>query len=248
MCDPVTIAGAVLTGAGMAANSAAAGQVAKARNGAMQAERIRQQAYDQETAALNTQSQNRYQDFGGQQEQKAKSLGDYFNAQNTTAAPAAPDAPAATAPASSSNIVVAEQAKQGDKAHAYSQQQGNALGNLRSFGDLLGGIGLQQARDAGYIGQIGGFKKGSSGVLDFELDSANHKGDGTKQLGDILGGLGQIGLSAGLSKNIAPGLGKAAGAPTTLASAVPGSSVGASFGPLPFFAQNGNSLSLPRIY
>jgi hypothetical protein len=137
--------------------------------------------------------------------------------------------------------VVAEQAKQGDKAHAYSEQQGNALGNLRSFGDLLGGIGLQQARDAGYIGQIGGFKKGSAGVLDFELEDANHKGDGKKQLGDILGGLGQIGISAGLSKNIAPG---AAGTPTTLASAAPRSAVGTSFGPLPFFAQAGNAYSL----
>jgi hypothetical protein len=82
LCDPVTIAGAVLSGASIAANSAASSKVASARRDAMSAERIRQQGYQHETDALNATSQDRYKDFGGQQEQKAKSLGDFFNAQN----------------------------------------------------------------------------------------------------------------------------------------------------------------------
>jgi hypothetical protein len=204
MCDPVTIAGAVLSGASVAANSAAQSKVASARRDAMSAERIRQQGYQRETDALNVGAQDRYQKFGDQQTEKAKSLGDFFNAQNQSGQPqAANGAPQELAPTSASNIVVAEQAKQGARAKAYSDQQGNALGGLRSFGDLLGGIGLKQARDAGYIGQIGGFEKGSSNALGYELESANSAGNGMKLFGDLLAAGGSLATGYGLSRNVA---------------------------------------------
>jgi hypothetical protein len=76
---------------------------------------------------------------------------------------------------------------------------------LRSFGDLLGGIGLKQARDAGYIGQIGGFEKGSSNVLGYELENANSAGNGMKMFGDILGAGGSLATGYGLSRNVAGG-------------------------------------------
>ena len=60
MCEPWTIASAVLAIGSTAANSAAQARVVRARNNALRAERIRQAALDQEAAALNTQSQNRY--------------------------------------------------------------------------------------------------------------------------------------------------------------------------------------------
>lgn len=194
MCDPLTIAGVALTAGSTVANTMAANKVAKARDSAMAAERIRQGQLDQEAAAINTQSQDRYQDFEGQQEQEATKLGDYFAGQ-TTAEPTAAEA----LPTSTSNITIQEENKQRGQARDFTNKTGEALGNLRSFGDLLGSIGRDQARDASLVGQIGGFKAGSSNVLPFELDEASQKGNGLKLFGDILGGVGGIATSAGLS-------------------------------------------------
>jgi hypothetical protein len=201
MCDPLTIAGIALTAGSEVANYSANQRATSARNSALSAERLRQQKYQQQAAALNLTSQNRYEDFGGQEDQKAKQLGDYFTAQSTSPAPgAAGGPPAADAmPASTSNIAVQEEAKQRGQATAFTDASAKALGNLRSFGDLLGGIGRSQARDAGQIAQIGNFETGSSGVLPYELDAAGHSGDGTKTFADILGGLGSMATGAGLS-------------------------------------------------
>ncbi len=240
MCEPLSIAGAVLTVASIAANQAAASKVAKAREGAMSAERLRQQGYDKEADALNTTSQDRYQDFGGQEAQKAQSLGDYFKAE------AAPAETAPTeAPASSSNIIVQEQKKQSGKAQAYTGQQAEALGSLRAFGDLLGGISRDQARDASQIGVIGGFKRGSSEVLPFELAAANNKGNGLKTFADILGGLGTVASFGG-----AAGMGSAAGAaskaPTSL---LPPGGIGSGSGGLASsFTSGGGGFGLPALY
>ena len=194
MCDPMTIAGIALTGASYAANASAQSKVNRARNDAMAAERIRQQGLDKEVAALNTVSQDSYKDFEAQQGDKAKSLADYFTSQEV-APPAAEDA----LPASSSSIVVKEQAKQKAKAKDFTNETGTALGQLRAFGDLLGDKSRLQARNAGAIGQLGNFKTGSSNILSYELDAANQKGNGMKMLGDLLGGFGSLGISAGLS-------------------------------------------------
>lgn len=197
MCDPLTIAGIALTAGSTVANSIASNKAAKARDQALAAERIRQQGYDQEAAALNTQSQDRYQDFEGQQEAKSGELGDYFKEQQIEAnnAPVAGE----FVPASTSSVVNQEETKQRGKARDFSNAQGEALGNLRSFGDLLGGISRMQARDASQIGTIGGFKRGSASVNPLELDAASHAGDGAKLFGDILGLGGSVSLGAGLS-------------------------------------------------
>lgn len=95
------------------------------------------------------------------------------------------------------------------KARAQTNDRAVRLADVRSFGDLLGDISRKQARDAGQIGQIGGFKAGSQGVLPLELDAAAQAGGKAKLLGDVLGGLGSIGLSAGLSGQNIFGLGGA---------------------------------------
>lgn len=160
----------------------------------MAAERIRQGGLDKEAQALNAQSQDRYQNFEGQQGERANQLADYFTGQEV----AEPSAEAAV-PTSSSNITVREEAKQRGKATDFTNRTGIALGNLRSFGDLLGDTSRLQARDASQIGQIGGFKRGSSNVLGYELDDANNKGSGMRLLGDLAGGFGGVALNAGLS-------------------------------------------------
>ena len=221
MCDPITIAGIALTAGSTLANSIAQGKIAKARANVMSAERTRQNAFDQEAQALNTQSQDRYQDFGGQQADKASELGKYFTDQKIEDAGANQAATQElNVPQSGSNVVVQEEQKQRGKADAYGAQQGAALGNLRSFGDLLGGIGREQARDAGTIGQIGGFKRGSSNVLPFELEGANSAGAGAQMFGDILGLAGSVALGKGLSSGANP-LKQFPSAPKLAASADP---------------------------
>lgn len=199
MCDPATIASAVAMAGSAVLNTVAQGQAASARDDALAAERIRQSGYDKEAAALNVASQDRYQDFGTQQDKRSSELGDYFKGQTTADAAANQEAAAQQElPQSNSNIVQQEQARQLGKAREFSDQQGAALGNLRSFGDLLGSKSLLQARDAAKVGQIGGFKKGSSAVLPYELEAANSKGAGLKTFADLLGTAGSLGMSYGL--------------------------------------------------
>lgn len=107
-----------------------------------------------------------------------------------------------------------EEANQRGKATNYANQQGQALGNLRAFGDLLGGISREQAQDASMIGQIGGFKRGSSNVTPLELEAANQKGAGARMFGDLLGLGGSLALNKGLG-------GSYAGSTPTVASAAP---------------------------
>jgi hypothetical protein len=167
-------------------------QVEGARNSAMAAERIRQQGLDQQADALNLQSQDRYQNFDDKKEERSSQLGQYFTDQVAT------PPTAAAMPASGSNITVQAENKARGDARERTDQIGNALGELRSFGDLLGDTSRLQARDASQIGQIGGFKRGSSNVLGLELDAANSAGNGMRLGADIAGGLGKVGVSAGL--------------------------------------------------
>lgn len=162
----------------------------------MAAERIRQGALDKEAAAHNLTAQDQYQDYGKKQDDRAEELADYFKAQESS--PTDKSGPVAL-PQSSSNITVQAEDKARKEARAFTDKTGAALGDLRSFGDLLGEMGRGTAREAGYVGQIGGFKKGSSAVLPYELEAANSKGNGMRLLGDVLGGLGKIGVGAGLS-------------------------------------------------
>lgn len=189
----MTLAGIALSGLSTGLNYMANQQVESAREGAMAAERIRQQALDQQADALNLQSQDRYQGFDEKKEERATKLGDYFTDQVAT------PPVAAAMPASGSNITVQAENKARGDARERTDQIGNALGQLRSFGDLLGDTSRLQARDAGQIGQIGGFKRGSSNVLGMELDAANSAGSGMRLGADLAGGFGKIGMSAGLS-------------------------------------------------
>lgn len=200
ICDPITIAGIALTVGSTVANTIAKNKIADARAGAMAAERIRQGGFDQEAQALNQQSQGRYEDFGEQQDEKASELGQYFTDQKIEAgADNASATQEMTAPQSGSEVTVREEAKQREKATAFTDQQGMALGNLRAFGDVVGDIGRKQARDAGQIGQIAGFKRGSSNVLPFELEAANGSAGGLQTFADVLGLGGSLAIGKGLS-------------------------------------------------
>lgn len=194
MCDPLTLIGAVASAGGVAMNMAAQSRVQAARNDALRAERIRQRSLNNEADAINKNSQDRYKKFDRTQERNSKRLQDYYSSQDV------PEPSKESAlPTSNSNITIAEEAKQRDQASALTDRTANALGDLRSFGDTLGSRSLLQGRDANLVGQIAGFKEGSSNVLPFELEEANQKGQGLQLFADILGGLGGLAVSKGLS-------------------------------------------------
>jgi hypothetical protein len=215
MCTPLAIGGLVLTAASTLMNSQAQSSVNDARNDAMAAENIRQKRYDDEARGLNKQAQDRYGGFDDKQGERAGSLADFFTKQSEATAPAAPKA----IPASDSAITVNEQARRGKESSEYGGQQSQALGNLTAFGNLFGDIGRQTARDATSINQVGGFKRGSAGVLPFELEAANEAG-GSGLFADILGGLGGLGTSAGLAGSFGAPVG-ATGSPLPLVKGLP---------------------------
>lgn len=196
--DPITIA---LLGGGSSIigslfGGSAANAVDKARADVINAERGRQQGFDAETDKINVGSLGRYSNFDQQQAAKAAQLADFFKAPVVT-----PNTELTTAPLPpvSGNLVQREIDKKNGQAQDYVAHQGDTLAQLRSFGDLMGGIGRLQARDAQSVGQIGGFKKGSQGVEALELDAANHAGDDKVALANIFSGLGKVGLTAALS-------------------------------------------------
>lgn len=195
---PLWLLGTALTVGSTLANTVAARQQQAARDDAMAAERIRQRGLDQEAQAANARAQDRFQGADGQTEERGAALGEMFVA---PADAGVANASAGTAlPSATNDIVTREIANRSAGARAFTDQQGRALGNLRAFGDLLGDLNRGVARDASEIGQIGGFKRGSSNVLPLELEQAMQAGGNARLLGDILGGIGGITLTAGLTK------------------------------------------------
>lgn len=176
----------------MVTNSIAQSQIDNARGEVLAAETQRQRGFNREVEQLNTQSQDRYVGFEGQQKQRADDLASMFATDIT-------DPNNATViPGSSSNIINRETESQMADAQGYVDQQSGALSDMRSFGDLLGSTSLLQARDAGKVNQIGGFKQGSQGLVPLELDNANSAGDGMKLFGDALRLAGTVTTGAGI--------------------------------------------------
>jgi hypothetical protein len=209
MCDPLTIAGIAMTAGSTVANTMASNRVAKARSQALSAERTRQTALDQEAQARNVISQDRFGPaYEAGREKTAAKLGDVLAKQSIATDSASMGG--VEAPPSTSDVTVQETAKQQAGARAYGQKQGQALGNLRSFGDYLGDTSRLQGRDAGLVGQIGKFKEGSSSVVPYELDAASHKGDSLKMFGDLLNFGGSLAMGKGLQGSFDPAAGAAA--------------------------------------
>lgn len=246
MCDPLTIAGAALSAGGIAANSIGQSQAASASNRAYEQERQRQAALRQEAATVQAHSDQIYQGFAGKQADRAADLTTYLRSNQLPAQGAGTTVEAPTGGASAGgagNITTQGETAQRAKADAFAGQQADALGQMRSLGDLLGTSALTQARDASQIGQIGNFMRGSASILPSELNAASHAGDTFRTLGGLASGLGRVGISAGIGGNSISSLfggGAASGAnvasvPTFASSAGPGfgASVANAYGGMP---------------
>lgn len=201
--DPLSLAllGGASTLGSMFFNNSAQEKVDAARNAAIQQNRQQQAALDTEAKGITDKSLGRFSNFGTQLSNKASELGSYFN--TPAAAPTDPYLIAAL-PASTNDVVNREIANKKAIATAFGQQQGTARGNLMSFGDLMGNIGRGQAQDAQAVGQLGNFKQGDTAVTNIALDNANRAGNTDAAIGNLLGGVGKVALTAGFSGRLAP--------------------------------------------
>jgi hypothetical protein len=166
----------------------------------LRAERGRQGKLDEQAFKINDQARDRYQDVGGQQEDKSAELADMF-LEGADAAPEFGPAP------SSDNITVNKEAAAKAKNREFTDQQGTARGKMLSLGDLFGDIGVEQAQDMSQLSGIFGTKQASQGVLPFELDAAGQQGQGWRMAGDVLGGLGSVASMGAMTGAQLPGMG-----------------------------------------
>lgn len=218
----------LFTAASVAANTMGANKAAKATSSALAAERARQNMLDGEAQALLAQSQNRYEDFGGQQDARESELAGMY----TDALDAQPAKPIAGLPQSDSGIVVQSDATANAEARGDATDRARRLAAFRGFGDLLGDTSRLQARDASQIGTLGSFKRGSQAVMPTELNAAGMKGAGLRQLGDMFnlaagittgpalaGGAGGGGILSGL---FGPGMTRGTGLTAATPNLLPG--------------------------
>jgi hypothetical protein len=180
-------------------------------------ERHRQADFrDESNAWLGTQI-NRYNDVPGQLDGRAKQLGDYFAAHSG-------GMPTGVMPAASGQTAEHE-AQRLAEASAFNTQQNNAQGAVRSFGDVWGDIGRESLGDKTKMTNVLDYKQGSRALLPGEMTPAvnrqapqitagNFGGmygpeeEPDNTMSDILGGVGSIATSYGMS-----GMGGMGGSP-----------------------------------
>ena len=193
MCDPISIAGAALSGAGMAANSIASNEVQHATNAAEQQTQFLNGIQQNRINAANASADAQYQGFQAGQAAKGQQLGDVLSAQSV-GNPARSYMP----PSMSANTN-ANTAMQEAPMAAYGTQQARSLGNMRSFGDYLANTNRAAGRDLQTADQAANFMRGNSAVEGLELNQAQHAGDTAGLFGKLLGGVGGLGIKAGLT-------------------------------------------------
>lgn len=199
--NPLMLAALFAGGSALANNQGAKAQDS-ARAAAMESERIRQKQWDDQSFALNKQSQERFQDVEGQQTERSDNLSQMFKdvemAKPQTAMPAAP-------PQSDNVVVQNRNAESAAEGKEYTDNRAEALSNFRSFGDVLGEAGRGTTRDAGELSTINSFRRGSRSVLPAELEAAQEAGGGWRLLGDALGLASQSMTGSALGGSAMPG-------------------------------------------
>jgi hypothetical protein len=210
MVAPLLLASGLAEIGSMGLNALAQDKINAARNSAIQQELQRQGRWDSQIAGLQDKNLQAYGGVPASMPGRATNVADYYKATGgdlPSSGPTAGAMPAIVNPALANESKVTM-----GKVNAFNNQQGGALANLRSFGDMMGGAARTNAINNGVIAGINSMKAGSSSILGQELQSANNAGNGLKSFADILGGLGKVGMAAGLAtpdevSNIIPGTG-----------------------------------------
>lgn len=196
MCDPVS-ASIALAVAGSAAKYAGDRASQSARERTFQAERLRQQGLENQQTAQFQDSLDKAKAVVTPEAQNAAA-----QAREGTLAHAIVPASAtngAYLPGSSSAPSVVATAS--DKAAATGQQTSlglaHALAALGGTGDQLQALNTGIGRNSERIGQLGGYRAGSAGVLDSEMTAASHKGDFLNGIGGLAQQIGMASLGGG---------------------------------------------------
>lgn len=163
------------------ANTVAANQQTRAQASAMEAERIRQRQFDQESAAIAQAGMDRFQNTGEQKAERADTLADLFQQTQN----AEPTEAVAALPQSDSNLVVNNDAARSSEARARTDAQGQRRADMLSFSDLFGDFARAQGRDSSQLSLLGSLRRGSQNVLPLELQAAQQRGQGLRLLGDL---------------------------------------------------------------
>lgn len=193
MCDPISIAGAALTGAGMAENAIGSNAVQSSINSAEQQEQYLNGVQQQRINQANSAALGNYSNFQQGQTAEGKSLGDFLQANSTGAAP--PKSYMAPTDANTQN----ELSTQNSIGNALGTQQARSLGNVRSFGDYLASANRGAARNLQTADQGANFMQGNANVLGLQLHDAQQAGNTNSLLGSIGTALGGLGIKAGIS-------------------------------------------------
>jgi hypothetical protein len=179
---PAWLLPALFTGGSMLANAVGNGQRSSANADVLRANDARRKRLDAEAAATNTRARTRYDDFGGQMQERSGTLADMYS---ETAA-AAPTRPISAAPPTSSNVTASAEGAEGLAVAGEADDMRQRRARLRAPGDVLSGISFGQARDAGTLSQLFGFSRGNQNVMPMELDAAIYAGAPWMMAGDLL--------------------------------------------------------------
>ncbi len=196
MCDPVslTIASVALMGTGTALQMQGAAKAKKAQDQANVAELYRQKKYQQESFNLFDKSLG-YNQGDAQIDRENKASGE-LNSQfqegadkvfaDASAFGARPNSAVSEAP----KLIGDVYKKSMDEARGSIQNMLTAKAALSGFGNMTRATSIQNQDITNQQTPIGGYMRGSAGVLPLEIQKASRAGDSAKNLGTIISLLG----------------------------------------------------------
>jgi len=196
MCFPPLVAAAIMAaGAGMKYFGEKKAEKASIRT--FNAERARQRGFEDEQHGRFEDSLASTRKVFDPAEQAAAA--DARNAALIAATKSADPGAEGYLPGSSSAPAVVAAAAENAGAAANSRTAGlaRALATLGGLTDQLQQNDIRIGRNGQIIGQLGGFKRGSLGVLQSELDAAKQKGRTLRTLGGLAQSIGQMALMGG---------------------------------------------------
>lgn len=194
MCDPLSIAGAVATVAGTGMQYLGSQKAQGAQDRVVAAEQQRQEQFRREQAAVQDGAVT-----GQTRPEQDRKLAEAEGKRTATAQ-------AAVMPSSVSEIPLAgnEASVVGDTiANRYAasadkaRTEAGSRAKLGAWGDLNFGNLMDLTKSGQTQSMLGGFSRGSSGVVPIELEAASQAGGGFNTFGQLLGGLGKVSGAAG---------------------------------------------------
>lgn len=198
MCDPVTltITSIALVGAGTAMQMQGEKKAQKAIDSANAAELLRQRKYQDESFGLFDKSLA-YNEGGSQQDREAKNSSD-LNLKFQEAA----DLVFSGASPFGNNAMESVQDAPKAIGDVYKKSMSDARGSIQNmltakaalggFTKMLGDTSIQNQGIVNQQTPIGGYMRGSAGVLPLELQVASRAGDKYKNIGTLMSALGTV--------------------------------------------------------